>query len=103
MQSKFGADTADGFDVDMAIHALDDPFNNVHAHATARLVTHLLGSREAGKKDELDSLGFWKIFCDVGTHEATLDRFRPDFVDIQTGSVVFHFDQNGIASMGGME
>ncbi len=103
VQRELRADAAHGFDVDVAVHALDDPPDHIHADPAAGLVPDLFGRREPRQEDKLDGFGFRHVLGDVGTDQSPLDRLGPNPLDIEAGAVVFDFDQDGVAAMGGME
>ena len=103
MQRELRAHAPHGFDVDVSVHALDDPLHDIHADPAAGLVADLFGRGESRQENELDRFSFRHVLGDVRADQSPLDRFGANLLDIESGAVVFDFDQDGVAAMGGMQ
>ena len=87
----------------MAVHALDDPLHNIKAHASAGLIADLVGRGESGRKDILQCFRIGQRLSLLGADEPKLDRLGANLRQIQAGPIVFHFNNDGVPAMRGME
>src|SRR5215831_5854338 len=87
----------------MPIHALNDALDHIHTDAAPSLIADLIGSGETWEEDKFDDLCFRQGFGDFCTDQSPFHSFGLNFPDVETSTVVFHFDDNRVSAMSSMQ
>ena len=89
----------DRIDLDLAAHLFDIAADDVHPHAAAREIGHLLGSGESRSKNQLKDFAFVERFLRLD--DSPFDRLGEDLLGAQAPAVVLDLDDDESALMEG--